>query len=366
MSKKDNENDSMKDRFKLYFILVCILGLILGGIVIYNSCQLKKRASENNEETEKIFSIINASSMFTISSDSLGRAYIDSIRIYPKEILSVIESQAVDKLTDYNKSIAETASSASNTMILWATLLTLLSIMFTFLGLIELKDRLKKVEQGIKELEKKKRDVSKMQTKVQNQSDEIDLKVIEIRKETRLIQFNSELQSLLLFNRLEETLKTKLISEFYALIDKIQEDNILTNEDRKTIICRVYYCSMDIWRKEGEYEKAIEDGEKVLSIDVNNPETYYHMGNIYDSKGDHENAEFYYNKAIKINPLYNIALLNRAFLYKDMGDKSPEKKVDYYAKCIADMETIVANSPDNIASNRLNTLIRDLRDSINS
>jgi len=48
--------------------------------------------------------------------------------------------------------------------------------------------------------------------------------------------------------------------------------------------------------KSGQYDKAIERFEKVLTLNSDYDEAYLYLGDVYESKGDKENAIKYYQK----------------------------------------------------------------------
>lgn len=350
----------MKDKIKLYVVSIIILGILMAGVVIYNSNKLSSQADRNNETIKVLVSLLDSSSLFTISTDSLGKARIDSVRLYPTELRTLITDKTIDRLTGYNKSLSETASSTSNSLILWATLLTLLSIMFTFLGLIELKDRLNKVEDGVKELEEKKREITAMQLNIDNQSETINKQVDSIEKKSRLSQFNLELQMLLLLYSNDKSKDTTILNQSYSLIEKIENDNFATEDDFKMIICRVYYSTMDILKESKEYEKALDDGYKALSIAPYNPETYNRIANVFDKQENYEQAINYYTKSIDLDPSFLTPLLNRAFVYKHMGKSNEDKRQYYYTKSIEDLQKVLEYNPKANINNWLITNIEEM------
>ncbi|MEW6086849.1 MAG: tetratricopeptide repeat protein [bacterium] len=61
------------------------------------------------------------------------------------------------------------------------------------------------------------------------------------------------------------------------------------------------------YQADGQYDKAIEELNKVLHIDPNYVEAYYLMGNIYNLMEKNDKAISFYEKVLKIDPMYSKA-----------------------------------------------------------
>ena len=57
----------------------------------------------------------------------------------------------------------------------------------------------------------------------------------------------------------------------------------------------------------GKFDKAIEEFNKALKLNPNDPEIYYNLGLAYESKSKLDEARKMYEKAVEINPNYSLA-----------------------------------------------------------
>ncbi|MBN2051925.1 tetratricopeptide repeat protein [Candidatus Woesearchaeota archaeon] len=73
-------------------------------------------------------------------------------------------------------------------------------------------------------------------------------------------------------------------------------------------------------------------------LNSENPETYLITGNVLYKQSDYHKAIASFDKAVKINPLYEEARNNLAFLYNKVGD---------YKKAAAQLEELVEINPAN-------------------
>lgn len=75
----------------------------------------------------------------------------------------------------------------------------------------------------------------------------------------------------------------------------------------------------------GEFDKATEDINKALSISPQDPKAYNERGDIYVKLGKTDEAFEDFNKAIALNPDYAEALFNRGYLYSSQMKKEQAK-----------------------------------------
>ncbi|OIO72550.1 MAG: hypothetical protein AUJ85_09745 [Elusimicrobia bacterium CG1_02_37_114] len=57
----------------------------------------------------------------------------------------------------------------------------------------------------------------------------------------------------------------------------------------------------------GKYDQAIDELKKAIEINSGNPEIYYNLGLVYESRNQPEEAKKMYKKAIAISPKYKLA-----------------------------------------------------------
>ncbi len=85
------------------------------------------------------------------------------------------------------------------------------------------------------------------------------------------------------------------------------------------------------YAKEGKYDKAISEFNKVIAINSNDFEAYNWRSGAYFEKGNTEQALSDLSKAIAINPTYRTAYLNRAIMY--FKQKEYNKALEDVHKC---------------------------------
>lgn len=109
-----------------------------------------------------------------------------------------------------------------------------------------------------------------------------------------------------------------------------------------------YVKSMDIFNnafsimQNRQYEKAIIEFKKVLTLNKTNAQTYGNLGLCYAFLGHKETALSYFDKAIKIDPKYEPAITNKSFVLalKD-GEKLPDvqtETIEYYKDVAVQMK----------------------------
>ncbi len=82
----------------------------------------------------------------------------------------------------------------------------------------------------------------------------------------------------------------------------------------------------------GRYEEAIQEFNKAIEIDPNNPEIYFYRGNTYADKGDSDKAIDDFTKAIQLDPTNANAYYNRGISYSDKRDL--DRAIADYSKTI--------------------------------
>lgn len=70
----------------------------------------------------------------------------------------------------------------------------------------------------------------------------------------------------------------------------------------------------------GRYQEAINDYDRAIEIDQNDPGLYYNRGNSYKKLGHDKKAIENYNNSIRINPKYAEAFNNRGNSYMSLGN----------------------------------------------
>jgi tetratricopeptide (TPR) repeat protein len=85
-----------------------------------------------------------------------------------------------------------------------------------------------------------------------------------------------------------------------------------------------------------EFDRAIDDFNRVLKINPQNVTAYYHRGVAYDRKGYYDKAIADYTKAIQINPRATIAYYHRGLAWGQKGN---------YDNAIADFTKTVEIDP---------------------
>jgi serine/threonine protein kinase len=91
------------------------------------------------------------------------------------------------------------------------------------------------------------------------------------------------------------------------------------------------------YKHKGEYDKAIADFTKAISIDPNDAIAYINRGVSYDDKGEYDKAIADFTKAISIMPNYADPYNNRGVSYKNKGE---------YDKAIADFRKALEIDPN--------------------
>lgn len=90
--------------------------------------------------------------------------------------------------------------------------------------------------------------------------------------------------------------------------------------------------------KNKEYDAAIGDFDKDISLSPNFDVAYYNRGLAYSAKGQYDRAIEDYNKAISLNPNFAEAYNNRGLAYSAKGQ---------YDRAIGDFDKAISLSPNN-------------------
>jgi hypothetical protein len=76
----------------------------------------------------------------------------------------------------------------------------------------------------------------------------------------------------------------------------------------------------DVYAKEGNYEKAIEEFKRAIALKPHYADPYHNAGNIYEVTGRYQEAVAYYEQAIARNPELVITYRHLAHIYQLAGD----------------------------------------------
>lgn len=105
------------------------------------------------------------------------------------------------------------------------------------------------------------------------------------------------------------------------------------DDDSKLDLANAYLEKASLDFKEKEYgEKGLALAKEVIAHDSNNYNAYLAEGYAYEVLQDYENSIFSYNKAIEINPNYDLSYVKRGHAYDLSGDLSLAE--DDYSKAL--------------------------------
>jgi len=91
-----------------------------------------------------------------------------------------------------------------------------------------------------------------------------------------------------------------------------------------------------LWKRKGEYDRAIADSTAAIDLDRNYHLAYHNRGNSYLEKEDFDRAIADYTAVIRINPKYAMAYLGRGYAYGEKQD---------YERAIADYNIAIRVDP---------------------
>ncbi|MCI8786423.1 MAG: tetratricopeptide repeat protein [Eubacterium sp.] len=96
--------------------------------------------------------------------------------------------------------------------------------------------------------------------------------------------------------------------------------------------CAAFNNRGNVYYELGDYEKAMSDYNKAIELNSEYSYAYNNRGLIYEKLGDFEKAVSDYNKAIELDPTYIMPYKNCGKLHKKNGDY--EKAIDMFTKAI--------------------------------
>ena len=333
---------------------VVILFIMVGGVAsisIYNTDQIVKRAEKNQTQMTETFRYLRDNSQKELKADSLNFVYSTNFAKDAERIETLLINNATRQLTEYSEILVKESESLNNTLILWATVLTLLSIIFTFLGFMELRDRFSAVEDKRKEMDRvienaisemgykiqevynalgevqnKRQEVDAVLTNAQNTIagitdkfeelsisaiEDIDIKIKEIdgfkqevKENERISSLNISLQAALLKPSGEAKLK-----ELDALGKTISQDTILSDKNKNKLQAKLLFHTAITLDKQGKSEEALEHYSKAIKL-APNPAMYNNRGVILKYNGSEKCIDDF-NKAIELAPGFAEAYNNR-------------------------------------------------------
>ena len=74
-----------------------------------------------------------------------------------------------------------------------------------------------------------------------------------------------------------------------------------------------------LYYSQGKFEKAIEEFEKILSLQPQNADVLYLLGSLHLEKGSRQNAVDFFKKALTVNPDHGGSLNSLGYLYAEDG-----------------------------------------------
>ncbi|MBM4147289.1 MAG: tetratricopeptide repeat protein [Nitrospira sp.] len=108
----------------------------------------------------------------------------------------------------------------------------------------------------------------------------------------------------------------------------------------------------NIFQEKGQLEEAIIHYQKALRLNPNNADIYFNLGNVLRIRGEPDKAIESYNHALAINPHHTDALLNKGFIFQMQGNF--EKAIECYKQ-------LLQINPRSIeALNNLGNLLKDI------
>jgi len=309
MSREKNKSFSL---VHLWWF-VALIFIIVAGVVfvsVYNTERIIGRAEQNQQYTTELFQLLHSKPEWKLATDSMGRAYIDSIKAikpeYAQRMEHFLAEQTSRQLTEHSEILAKEASSLNNTLVVWAGLLTLMAVIFTFLGFMELRGRIASVDKKS----------SEMDDAIEKATETIDNKVEEIHDALEDISDRKEdierMQRLLkaLSKRLDDVAQESLL----RLSEKESRILELHSEVKTNTLISTYYLYLQmalnkpsLSEKIDELEKLTDSIAKNTNLDDKNKkrilgECYFYMGLMFYDSADLKNALAAYTKSINIYP----------------------------------------------------------------
>ena len=235
-----------------------------------------------------------------------------------------------------------------NTVTFWLAFLSLIMIIFTILGIYAnnkiMESNQKQSELIIKET---KLESNKTLEELNKKAQEIELTLKKIEEQTKQSKINADRAKVSeLFNRAlredDKNNKEGAMKLYTEIIDKYNSNDIDSLNNRG-----ILYSDQYIETKEEEYfNKALEDYNKVLSINKNRIGVFNNRGVLYADKYEVVKEEKYFNKALgDYNKVLSIdknnidTLNNRGNLYSDKYKDTKEE--EYFNKTLEDYNKVL-------------------------
>jgi tetratricopeptide (TPR) repeat protein len=108
--------------------------------------------------------------------------------------------------------------------------------------------------------------------------------------------------------------------------------------------------------KSGQYDKAIERFNKVMTIEPNYLAAYIDMGGLYMEMDSAQKALYYFNEGVRIDSTNNYALLFAAQTQEKLGMMAEAKK---------NYEQLLRHNSDTIVANRVKDFINKIEIKLN-
>jgi len=322
-------NDNKSFKFGTYAWLIGIIAILFTGYGIFSTYQINKNNDKNNAELLKLFNLIEGNSQFVVSTDSTGMQKIDRLQVISPQnvdvIRNIIVEQSVTRIAEYSRSLTDTANKNNNMLILWAGILTLFSIIFTFWGLAEMKDKYKRVDAFLKDNENKtsdpiteKRIEEIIEEKIiSDKKEEIDNTILlKIKEEVKLTFYEKEIQNVLTL----DVNSPDIITKTNNLITQIKNDE-LPEDNQLGLLYPLYEIRGDFYYHSEDYILAIDNYTKALDIRTDNCNIYFYTGNSYYNTGNKDLALYSYTNAIGLDNENYELYYHRGKVYTDLGEK---------------------------------------------
>jgi len=136
------------------------------------------------------------------------------------------------------------------------------------------------------------------------------------------------------------------IESFTKTIECFEKEIALNTTNATDIKNNPYYAGVynnrgNAYNSKEEYDKAINDYNKIIAINPNDVMAYYNKGITYNNKKEYGKAIINYTKAIKINTNYAKAYNNRGGCYYDKEE---------YDKAIIDFDKTIKLNPNDASA----------------
>jgi tetratricopeptide (TPR) repeat protein len=119
--------------------------------------------------------------------------------------------------------------------------------------------------------------------------------------------------------------------EYELAIDELNRE--LTSPRRSVPLYILYNDRGELYRWQGQYEKAVADYMRALEVDQTFYITYNNLGLAYTGMKDYEAAISCFNKALELKPGFATSYLNRGLVYLRLNEN--DKAADDFRKAEA-------------------------------